>query len=220
MLRVKMNFPLIGMVFTIESPWSAETAVIHRTRALNHHDTSDFTRCNSRAGGDLCLLAEGHVDFSVAVAAGCNARRDFRTNVQSITAEARCSGVVGCWPYNRICSDTSCSSRPSRCSGRETLLHGQSPNGIRLDPTVLSGLIESVNEATGLSLTADDINTELRKVAEDIFGPIATRAPVVLAKLVIGVIVMTVALFYFLADGARMFDVTRLILDQRYHGNF
>ena len=43
-----------------------------------------------------------------------------------------------------------------------------------------------------------------------------------LAKLVIGVIVMTVALFYFLADGARMFDaVTRLIpLDQRYQWQF
>ena len=54
----------------------------YRTRVLNHHDTSDFTRCNSRAGGDIWLaLAEGHVDFSVAAAAGCNARRDFRTNV-------------------------------------------------------------------------------------------------------------------------------------------
>ena len=54
----------------------------YRTRALNCHDTSDFTRCNSRAGGDLRLaFAQGHVDFSVAAAAGCNARRDFWTNV-------------------------------------------------------------------------------------------------------------------------------------------
>ncbi len=107
-------------------------------------------------------------------------------------------------------------------AGGDAIAMAQSPNGMRLDPTVLSGLIETVNEATGLSLTADDINTELKKVAENFFGPIATRAPVVAAKLIIGVIVMTVALFYFLADGARMFDaVTRLIpLDQRYQWQF
>ena len=107
-------------------------------------------------------------------------------------------------------------------AGGDAIAMAQSPHGMRLDPTVLSGLIETVNETTGLSLTADDINTELKKIAEDFFGPIATRAPVVAAKLIIGVIIMTVALFYFLADGARMFDaVTRLIpLDQRYQWQF
>ena len=107
-------------------------------------------------------------------------------------------------------------------AGGDAIAMAQSPNGIRLDPTVLSELIETVNETTGLSLTADDINAELKKVAENFFGPIATRAPVVAAKLIIGVIIMTVALFYFLADGARMFDaVTRLIpLDQRYQWQF
>ena len=54
----------------------------YRSRVLNYHDTSDFTRCNSWAGGDIRLaFTEGHVDFSVAAAAGCNARRDFRANV-------------------------------------------------------------------------------------------------------------------------------------------
>ena len=107
-------------------------------------------------------------------------------------------------------------------AGGDAVAMVKSPTGIRLDPTVLSGLIETINETTGLELTADEINTNLKKIAEDVFGPIAARAPVVVAKLVIGVIVMTVALFYFLADGARMFAaVTRLIpLDQRYQWQF
>ena len=107
-------------------------------------------------------------------------------------------------------------------AGGDAIAMVKSPTGIRLDPTVLSGLIETINDTTGLELTADEINTNLKKVAEDIFGPIAARAPVVIAKLLIGVIVMTVALFYFLADGARMFAaVTRLIpLDQRYQWQF
>jgi predicted PurR-regulated permease PerM len=43
---------------------------------------------------------------------------------------------------------------------------------------------------------------------------------VVIVKLLIGLIVMTVSLFYFLADGRRMFEaVTKLIpLDRRYQG--
>ncbi len=107
-------------------------------------------------------------------------------------------------------------------AGGDAIAMVKNPIGVRLDPTVLSGFIETINETTGLELTADDINANLKKVAEDIFGPIAARAPVVIAKLLIGVIVMTVALFYFLADGARMFAaVTRLIpLDQRYQWQF
>ncbi len=103
-------------------------------------------------------------------------------------------------------------------AGGDAVAMLKSPAGIRLDPAILDGLIASVNEAIGLHLTADDVNTELRRVAEDLFGPIATGAPVVIVKLIIGVIVMTVSLFYFLADGPRMFAaVTRLIpLDQRY----
>ncbi len=107
-------------------------------------------------------------------------------------------------------------------AGGDAIAMVKNPIGVRLDPTVLSGFIQTINETTGLELTADDINANLKKVAEDIIGPIAARAPVVIAKLLIGVIVMTVALFYFLADGARMFAaVTRLIpLDQRYQWQF
>ena len=106
-------------------------------------------------------------------------------------------------------------------AGGDAVAMLKSPAGIRLDPAILDGLIASVNEAIGLHLTADDVNTELRRVAEDLFGPIATGAPVVIVKLIIGVIVMTVSLFYFLADGPRMFAaVTRLIpLDEVYHAS-
>jgi predicted PurR-regulated permease PerM len=94
----------------------------------------------------------------------------------------------------------------------------RSEEGIRLDPAVLDGLVESLNEATGLHITAESVNDELRKLAEELIGPIAKRAPIVLAKLAIGLIVMTVALFYLLADGRRMLEaVTRLVpLDVRY----
>jgi len=94
----------------------------------------------------------------------------------------------------------------------------RSPDGMRLDPAVLSGLVESFNDATGLHITAESVNAELAKIAEDGIAPIVKRAPVFVAKLLIGLIVMTVALFYFLADGRRMLEgVTRLVpLDVRY----
>jgi predicted PurR-regulated permease PerM len=91
-------------------------------------------------------------------------------------------------------------------------------NGLKLDPAVLSELVSRVNDATGLHLTADSVNGEVRRIAEDWIGPVAARTPVVIAKGIIGLVVMTVALFYFLADGRRMLAaVTRLIpLDPRY----
>jgi len=94
----------------------------------------------------------------------------------------------------------------------------RSPEGLRLDPTVLDGLVHTVNDTMGLHLTSDNVNAELRRLAEEWIGPIAARAPVVIVKLLIGLIVMTVSFFYFLADGRRMFDaVTNLVpLDRRY----
>ena len=94
----------------------------------------------------------------------------------------------------------------------------RSPNGLKLDPTVLDGLVVKVNDATGLHITAESVNAEVRRLAEEWIGPIAARAPVVVAKLVIGLVVMTVSLFYFLADGRRMFSaVMRLVpLDSHY----
>ena len=103
-------------------------------------------------------------------------------------------------------------------AGGDAVAMLRSPEGIRLDPNVLDGLVVTVNDDTGLHVTSESVNAELRKVAEEWIGPIAARAPVVIVKLLIGLIVMTVSLFYFLADGRRMFEaVTRLIpLDRRY----
>lgn len=94
----------------------------------------------------------------------------------------------------------------------------RSPDGVKLDPHVLDGLVARFNDATGLQITTESVNGELRSLAEDWIGPIAKRAPIVLLKLIIGLIVMTVSLFYFLADGRRMLDaVTKLIpLDVRH----
>jgi predicted PurR-regulated permease PerM len=94
----------------------------------------------------------------------------------------------------------------------------RSPDGVRLDPMVLDRLVQVVNEATGFHLTADGVNAELRHGAEVWLGPIAARAPAVLGKILIGLIVTVIGFFYFLADGPRMLAaVTRLIpLDPRY----
>ena len=104
----------------------------------------------------------------------------------------------------------------SRAVG-DTLDMLRSPDGMRLDPTVLDGLVQGVNDATGLQLTSESVNAELVRLEKEWLKPIATRAPVVIAKLLIGLVVMTVSLFYFLADGRRMFEaVMRLVpLDRR-----
>ncbi len=92
------------------------------------------------------------------------------------------------------------------------------PTDPRLDPMVLERLVGSVNEATGLSLTAKAVNGQLRQFAEEVVAPIATGTPVVIVKAVIGLVVMAVSFFYFLLDGRHMTAaVTRLIpLDRRY----
>jgi predicted PurR-regulated permease PerM len=103
-------------------------------------------------------------------------------------------------------------------AGGDAVAMLRSPTGLKLDPAVLAELVDRVNDATGLHLTADSVNGELRRIAEDWIGPVAARTPVVIAKAVIGLLVMTVSLFYFLADGRRMLAaVTRLLpLDPRY----
>lgn len=103
-------------------------------------------------------------------------------------------------------------------AGGDAVAMLKSPEGIHLDPTVLDGLVNMVNDATGLHVTSESVNGELRRAAEEWIGPIAARAPIVIAKLLIGMVVMTVSFFYFLADGRRMFEaVTRLVpLDRRY----
>ena len=92
------------------------------------------------------------------------------------------------------------------------------PDGVRLDPGVLEGLVTAFNDATGLHVTGDGVNTEIQRLLEEWIGPIAARAPAVLGKAVLGVLVTIVAFFFFLADGPRMLAaVMRLVpLDMRY----
>ena len=81
-------------------------------------------------------------------------------------------------------------------AGGDAVAMLRSPSGVKLDPAVLDELVVTVNDATGLHLTAEGVNGEVRKLAEEWIGPIAAGAPVVIVKLIIGLIVMTVSLFY------------------------
>lgn len=103
-------------------------------------------------------------------------------------------------------------------AGTDAMAILRTPDGLKLDPAVLEGIVARVNEATGLEVTPDGVNQEVRKIAEEWIGPVVTRAPVKAVKLLIGLVVTIVAFFYFLADGPRMLAaVTRLIpLDIRH----
>ncbi len=103
-------------------------------------------------------------------------------------------------------------------AGADAVAMARSPEGVRLDPAVLDGLVTKFNEVTGLQATAEGVNAELRGLVEKWIGPVAARAPAVIGKLLIGLVVTIVGFFYFLADGPRMLAaVMRLVpLDLRY----
>jgi len=103
-------------------------------------------------------------------------------------------------------------------AGGEAVAILRRPDGVKLDPHVLDGLVARFNETTGMQVTADGVNAEIKRLLEDWIGPVAARAPVVVGKVLLGVIVTIVSLFYFFADGVRMLEgVTRLVpLDRRY----
>jgi len=103
-------------------------------------------------------------------------------------------------------------------AGVDAVTMVRSPEAVKLDPAVLDGLVTKFNEMTGMHATAEGVNTELRNLVEQGIGPVAARAPAVIGKLLIGLAVMIVGFFYFLADGPRMLAaVMRLVpLDVRY----
>lgn len=103
-------------------------------------------------------------------------------------------------------------------AGSEAIRVLGGPSAIASEADRLGPLVKAVNETTGLGLTKEQVVSELQTLLEASIGPIAAATPRVFAKVVIGLAVMTVGLFYFLADGRRMIaTVTRLIpLDPRY----
>lgn len=103
-------------------------------------------------------------------------------------------------------------------AGSDAISLVRAPDRLRLDPKVLEGLVATFNDTAGLNVTPDDVNHELRKLAEEWIGPAVARAPVKVGKAIVGLVVMIVAFFYFLAEGPRMLAaVTRLVpLDIRY----
>jgi predicted PurR-regulated permease PerM len=103
-------------------------------------------------------------------------------------------------------------------AGADAVAMARRPEGVKLDPAVLDGLVTKFNEVTGMRATAEGVNAELRGLVEQWVGPVAARVPAVIGKLLLGLAVTIVGFFYFLADGPRMLAaVMRLVpLDVRY----
>ncbi|MFM8282313.1 MAG: AI-2E family transporter [Planctomycetaceae bacterium] len=103
-------------------------------------------------------------------------------------------------------------------AGGDAVAMFRNPTGLKLDRAVLDGLIGSVNDATGFELESEAVDLELKKLAEEWLAPIAAGTPILVGKVIIGLVVTIFSFFYFLADGRRMLAaVTRLIpLDAHY----
>jgi predicted PurR-regulated permease PerM len=75
---------------------------------------------------------------------------------------------------------------------------------LKLDEDMLARFVADVNERTGLHLNAADIQNDVVAWGKRTMGGLAARTPGFLGEVVIGFLIMTVSLYYFLADGAQM----------------
>ncbi|MEX2139415.1 MAG: AI-2E family transporter [Pirellulales bacterium] len=75
---------------------------------------------------------------------------------------------------------------------------------LKLDEDMLGRFVTSVNERTGLELNANVIQQEVVAWGRRTLGALATRTPGFLGELLLGLAIMTVSLYYFLADGDQM----------------
>jgi predicted PurR-regulated permease PerM len=75
---------------------------------------------------------------------------------------------------------------------------------LRLDPDILKHFVESVNERTGLTLNANDIQDTVFAWGQRTLGAIAARTPGFLGEMLLGLAIMSISLYYFLADGDQM----------------
>ena len=65
------------------------------SRVSNHHDTSDFSRCNSRAGCDIwAAFTESNVHVLITASAGGDACRDVVAMIVVVTMGW---DIVGIW---------------------------------------------------------------------------------------------------------------------------
>jgi predicted PurR-regulated permease PerM len=74
----------------------------------------------------------------------------------------------------------------------------------KLDQDDLGRFVTGVNERTGLELNAKEIQNNVVDWGHRTLGAIATRTPGFLGELLLGLGIMTISLYYFLADGDQM----------------
>ena len=70
----------------------------------------------------------------------------------------------------------------------------------------------------GLALSAEEVELEIRQRAEELLAPLAVNAAKISGKVIIGMIITVIALYFFLADGRSMlYQIMLLVpLDQQY----
>lgn len=75
---------------------------------------------------------------------------------------------------------------------------------LKIDKETLIRLVNNVNERTGLELNAEVIQQNVLAWGQRTLGAIAARTPGFLGELLLGFLIMTISLYYFLADGDQM----------------
>jgi predicted PurR-regulated permease PerM len=74
------------------------------------------------------------------------------------------------------------------------------------DRKMLDGFVTSVNDRTGLNLDPVAIQQTIVEWGQRTVGALAARTPGFLGELLLGLAIMTIALYYFLADGEQMIE--------------
>jgi predicted PurR-regulated permease PerM len=75
---------------------------------------------------------------------------------------------------------------------------------LKLDWDTLRYLVGEVNERTGLQLNANHVQEDVTEWGQRTLGALAARTPGFLGELVIGLLMLVVSLYYFLADGEQL----------------
>jgi len=75
---------------------------------------------------------------------------------------------------------------------------------LKLDPDLLAHFVDRLNEWTGLELNSEEIQQTVLTWGRQTVGSLAMRTPGFLGGLLLGLAIMCVALYYFLADGDNM----------------